>query len=147
MEIPPDEFHIGITRGRPAVIAYKPSGSDKCRNSILLPESNPENFEIAFSGLESLLAKLDILSIPEHEPQKAFRDGPSRFDPALHVRFIIGDRVWQSWYSTNQIPPKIQELYDGCRKLSITVCERGSHHKISGEEAMDVAKKRMSGHE
>jgi hypothetical protein len=110
----PHEFRIGIGPDKPALLAYKPDGSDRCQTSVLLPESNKENFALIFRSLDSLLTKLDIMNLPQHEPEKYFLTGAARAEPAIYVRFVRGNQTWQSRFSTNEIPPKIRELYAGC---------------------------------
>ena len=136
-------FRIGIVPDKPALISYKPTDSARGQTFIFLPETNRENYEFIFRSLDSLLEKLNIMDLPEHEPEKAFQGTPPRNVPAIHIRFVYGTKAWRSWYRTNEIPPKIQALYEGCRDLSINVCERGTKHTLAPEQAADIAGKRM----
>src|ERR1051325_1068524 len=143
IERSPHEFRIGIGPDKPALLAYKPDGSDRCQTSVLLPESNKENFVLIFRSLDALLTKLDIMNLPQHEPEKFSLTGAAREEPAIYVRFVRGNETWQSRFTTNEIPPKIQELYSGCRDLAVEVCERSSKKQLSPQEALDLKDKRI----
>jgi hypothetical protein len=143
IEITPHEFRIGIGPDKTGLIAYKPSGSEKFQTLVLPPESNTENCALIMRSLETLLTKLDIESIPQHEPDKFFLNGPAREEPAMYVRFVHSNRVWQSRFSTNEIPVKMKALYKGCRDLAIEVCDRSQKRQMSSEEVLEIKDKPM----
>jgi hypothetical protein len=85
------------------------------------------------------------MNLPQHEPGQFFLTGAAREEPAVYIRFVRDNQVWQSRYGTNEIPSKIQELCAGCRKLAISVIERSPGKQLSSQEVLDMQDKLWSG--
>ena len=143
IEITPHEFRIGVGPGKTGIIAYKPDGIEQVQTTVLLPESNRENYALIMRSLENLLTKFEIENSAQHEPGKFFLSGPAREEPAMYLRFVHGDKVWQSRYNNNEIPPNMQALYAGCRELAAKVCDQSPKRRLSPDEALKIKDERM----
>jgi len=116
LELTPDRFRIAAARGEDLLFAYLPEGGDKP-----LVYRFKGVGDAALQNLELMISSNRVVETKPHEPDRAFCDETLK-QRAFHLRFSFGPRrMWQGWYSQEELPGHLENLYLGCRSLGLHV--------------------------
>jgi hypothetical protein len=131
LHICPGEFHISYVDVESLTIGD--------RELHLRFEESASRAGVLPTQIDALIASNFILKAPAPTPELAFTEHAMQRD-SIHIRIrYAGQPTWQAVFAPDRLPPNVNALIDGVRKLAVDFAQRASAPAPEASPALDTA--------